>query len=83
MVHSGGEPVKVGLIAKPIAKVAYRWTQPRVARMSIVLLATDESSVGLGMVIVSGRCACPGIIHRSRQEYVFPLGSPISLREQG
>ena len=26
VVHSGGEPVKVGLIAKPCAKVACHWT---------------------------------------------------------
>ena len=83
MVHSGGEPVNVGLFAKPCAKFACRWTQRRIARMSIVLLTTGESSVGLGTVMVSVRCACPGMIHRFGQEYVSSPGSLIPLREQG
>ena len=82
MVHSGGEPVTVGLNAKPFAKFAWCWTQPRVARMSIVLLITGESSYSEfrdGTV----KCACLGIQHRSGQEYVVPLDSVIPLREQG
>jgi hypothetical protein len=48
VVHSGGEPMKVRLNAKPYAKVARHWTQRRVAGMSYVCLVAAKSPVGLG-----------------------------------
>jgi hypothetical protein len=79
-VSARGNPVEVWPNAKPFTKVARNRTQPRVAGMDVVILVAVKNQLGQYGQEISSSQTYLGMIHLSRQEYVFPPGRFIPLR---